>query len=739
MFIITHQVRALAALAFLALALLAGLSLQRTAAAPTPYFVDERSRRAVVALVSAIRPRSTVTPGAPPLEARCARAGDAESLLLAIERGLRDMSAAANGGNRPLQDLYGVDRAALRESLTRDRVSTESLCAALRTLARGGGALLAQLDWNELPSNSRLPHSQQPVARVPSFWARQKDAWQPVPGCVQVRKGESSGASTAFVLSKASAVLCPPTGAVALDEPEAAPADWPQIQAGLLEIARKEGKSGTARIPARGVSATAPQAPHAASTLEAYVQRIAQSVARCMTGHAPSCASTGIDVSAYADLYERAPVRMMGVLVLDIPTGGIEAVGSAHTRCFAQEHDGPGRDPDCPDLPGIPRRRPAMLANHALHAAGMPGSLVKPVTAHALTSDRPYGEILRGPGADALRRDLQHSLSASFHDRLFCADRGFEDCARPAGFHPAALALGWNAGCASPDGCSLLDLGRGQYVAPAGEYLQVPAGRLGLVRDAAGRWVPAPSTFKAKWARECGRSPRPWEKCRGGGGGASELLAEAWGQGNAEASPASIALMMAKLGAAANGRGAVALPHLYAGTPGRAHAAAQLDVGISQEFASLIVSGLALTHRGGTASPACAAAWRSPACSRMTWIAGKTATPQFSHDRLTLAQRLEACRRAETAWREAADAGRRAATRVLAERANCAMSPYKWYAGLVRTGADGWDKVVVVMVERNWNQRTGYVDSAGDRGVNIAARAAFELIGRAWGGMGKQP
>ena len=37
-------------------------------------------------------------------------------------------------------------------------------------------------------------------------------------------------------------------------------------------------------------------------------------------------------------------------------------------------------------------------------------------------------------------------------------------------------------------------------------------------------------------------------------------------------------------------------------------------------------------------------------------------------------------------------------------------------------------KVVVVLAERNWNQRTGLIDSPNDRGPNVAAEAGLSLV-----------
>jgi hypothetical protein len=144
-------------------------------------------------------------------------------------------------------------------------------------------------------------------------------------------------------------------------------------------------------------------------------------------------------------------------------------------------------------------------------------------------------------------------------------------------------------------------------------------------------------------------------------------------------------------------------------------------VPIDPAHARLILQGMSLTHQsGGSAYLACLRAhnMQAKACTHQR-VAGKTGTPQFRQHALTLAQRKALCSQVKAGSPEAAQ---------------CHMRPYKWYAAAVKSSAAPdapWDKVVVVLSERNYNQRTGYVDSPQDKGTpNVSAELGLRFIRR---------
>src|SRR5262249_53441970 len=131
-------------------------------------------------------------------------------------------------------------------------------------------------------------------------------------------------------------------------------------------------------------------------------------------------------------MYEKAAVRMAAVTLIDVESGRIEALGSAHTGCYRQEYDGPGRDAACPDLPSTPHYEPDPMLNHALYTDALPGSIVKPIMATGFLHDPQYrGRIVNERlSGDFLRiqDELKASDSAAFLNRMFCADKHWTHC-----------------------------------------------------------------------------------------------------------------------------------------------------------------------------------------------------------------------------------------------------------------------------------------------------------------------
>lgn len=114
----------------------------------------------------------------------------------------------------------------------------------------------------------------------------------------------------------------------------------------------------------------------------------------------------------------------------------------------------------------------------------------------------------------------------------------------------------------------------------------------------------------------------------------------------------------------------------------------------------------------------------------MTWVAGKTGTPVFAHDRMTLTERAGHCDAIQDELQAVRIQGQKLQPSLVADNARCHMQPYKWYVALVKdSAAPGapYTRAIAVLAERNW-RLDGRVDSAGDRGVNVAAEMAFCYI-----------
>ena len=195
--------------------------------------------------------------------------------------------------------------------------------------------------------------------------------------------------------------------------------------------------------------------------------------------------------------------------------------------------------------------------------------------------------------------------------------------------------------------------------------------------------------------------------------------------------------MMATLASAANGAASAPRPHLVQaarrrrqrgrrvrrgrGALDRADLAASL---LSQEAAAVILSGLSYSHRAGTARTACEQVFDARRCRDIDWVAGKTGTPSFPSDGLSLDALVKLCREGAPPSEEA-------------KRGVCSsLKPYKWYVATFRAdrSKDGpWTKAIAVLAERNWLRASGRVHGAGDHGPNPAAEIALQIVGRRTG------
>ena len=195
-------------------------------------------------------------------------------------------------------------------------------------------------------------------------------------------------------------------------------------------------------------------------TIDPALQRTVQMLARCYTGEADACHAAGLrEDKKFAEftrsMYERAAVRMAGIAVIDIASGTIEALGSAHSDCYRQEYDGPGRNArECPELPARPHYEPDRLLNHALFTDALPGSTIKPIMGLGFMRDGAYRKRILAERMSReftrLQSELKSSDSVAFLNRMFCGDKGWKNCERPRHVQEAASLAGWNWGCTEP-------------------------------------------------------------------------------------------------------------------------------------------------------------------------------------------------------------------------------------------------------------------------------------------------
>jgi hypothetical protein len=501
-------------------------------------------------------------------------------------------------------------------------------------------------------------------------------------------------------------------------------------------------------------------------TIDPASQALAQQVAACYTGRADICRALGVrraedgDHAPGAAMLEGALVRMAAVAIVDVATGRIEALAGARSHCARLDAAGRPRDARCdPRLPRGAKPAPDALLNPAVYHDAMPASTIKLILASEFLGDPEVGArwlaeeragLEKGgePQRDSLRAQLMRSDSARFLDRLFCIDHRFASCDRPWRAQAVAADFGWNAGCANARlDCGREDLLFGRAVdaetwkdGPAPPAVRVAFGR--LMTDPvptplgpAMRLRPPARFDPAKIARcSVGADGRrgtddDWGRCKGGA--LVDVVAEGWGQGHARATALGVAGMLATLAAAANGDEVAHRPHLVERVHGvrdaeaaglrRWREANAVPMPLRQDVAEAIFGGLMWSHRSGTARTACEQVLDAHRCHDLDWLAGKTGTPSFPGDGMTLDAVQRACSGASMKSDPSVRAGL------------CVLKPYKWYVGAWRATGQGngpWSKVVAVLTERNWVQRTGLVHGVGDHGPNPSAEIALQIAAR---------
>jgi hypothetical protein len=587
---------------------------------------------------------------------------------------------------------------------------------------------------------------------MPSQHAGRMSPWRGVAGCTYLNGGAGNIYIPIDTLKAATPV---PIHCVDGSGKPMVKASVHQVPIGIPSLThatwRFRGSPGTQAV--RAVEEKKGQTPYTRAvvkgadielTIAPEDQTRAQSVVLCMTGNKDECKAVSLDAKPWENYYEGAAVRMAGLFVLDIATG-INALGSAHTPCFEAQNSAGALPANCPQLPTKPVDRPYRLLNHALYTEAMPGSLIKLFLALAFLNgplEPRKNEAARLPDA-TIQTMLKLSDSEGFMDEIFCKRNDFTGCTNLQRVEAAARQLGWNKGCTAGDYwmCAKTDpflsgnALAGHWIHSGNTLLSAKPAELTSKRET------IPLAFDADLAKDC--ATRAWSRCSGAN--FAELTAEMWGQGNSMASPAGIADMFARTAQAANGHRYSIAPRLVSGIELQHNAKlpqAQLvtvvnegtpslhnksELAIPQHHATTILGGLQQTHTtGGTAHSACIKVFKTAkACNEIDWIAGKTATPVFSQDRMTLTERNLHCAMLDAAIVE--HTGNQEAKRKLtAQRSHCFMNPFKWYAAALKTpGQKNWSKVVVAIVERNYDAVSGKVDAAEDRGANLAAVMAL--------------
>lgn len=459
----------------------------------------------------------------------------------------------------------------------------------------------------------------------------------------------------------------------------------------------------------------------------------AQTTVDCYTGMRSACVACPWCVSVANDaMYEGAPVRSMGLLVVNAHTGGITAAASAYTPCYAQLYGRSELGADCPDLPDAPIHTPDMLGSRVFDQQARPGSITKLIIYLGLLR---VG--LRSAEMAQLPTILARSQTLPLIDIIFCESAQFNaTCAaqRVNSIAQVAAQVGWNGMYQDS-----LDLGQSAD-------LNVPRFGARFMHLANGKPMTVwPHELSEQELAAC--SSRQWKSCKGMRLG--QLVSEFFGTGDALASPLGVANLMLALHTSATDRPALQA-HLIAAAQAPTPRAEDANVPIAlsdtphpRQLLNDLVGGIASF---GTAHSACTRAARAmpgghlpctgKARSEATLeVFGKTGTTVFSADvdkshSTPLPQWSAACRE---------DAQKLANMNKETDRLHhvvknrvdkCAMPPNKLYVALVRQPQSGQAFVIVTFAERNWNRNTQLIEGHNESTANIATEAALSLVNR---------
>lgn len=479
-------------------------------------------------------------------------------------------------------------------------------------------------------------------------------------------------------------------------------------------------------------------------TIQSRTQQTAQAVLECYTRK--DCVRPGIYPRG-VKMLESSRARMAGTLVVDAKSGMIEAAASSYTPCYQAQHQGIAK-PDCLTLPEAPKARAWMLTSRALEATAMLGSETK--IPMALGHQRSHSPLTLND--DKFDLALSHSETEKFIDDALCADQHFAPSCittRLRNSIEAAQTLGWYTHCPlGQAGCANINLLKNlpdhSYSVPAASWMTNPyASNQTLLA----RFPPGAKKFTTEATKACyaDNNLKRWRHCQGEGLVAT--VAELFGQGNATGSPVGVATGLLRLVNLAQGDASTAdlTPSLVRSSATTAKESAPVNAN-DRLAAQRILSALSkTTHPGGTAHVACLRALSAgtakpgddlPAIPSLAdvrgsliecgqggasqWvIAAKTGTPLFPHDDKTYQERLQHCRKVANMVNSPAKQY---------EWTRCQVAPTKWFAAVLgkKQGAHvDWQKVIIVLAERNWNARTGMVDTPLDRGGNVAAEIAI--------------
>ena len=472
---------------------------------------------------------------------------------------------------------------------------------------------------------------------------------------------------------------------------------------------------------------------HTELTIQPQTQKITQQIAMCYTGHQKICDDLGLSNAVKnQEFYEDAVVRKVGIVVLDIKTGELEALASAHSRCFEQNSQGSDGGKDCPIPSYTIQVAPDKLRNHAYFDEAPPASTMKPLMAVTFLQDAANQDV------EALGVELALSDSNRFLRRMLCLNGSgnWKNCTLPQQMQKTAIAMGWDSNCYNSNeaidpknktyDCGKLDTLWGkQSPVDLGDYNRDKlADKANLYGWFMVKKQGNPKTLRTDFnftvdpnrptADESWYTKQTYS--------VKDLTNQGLGQGESLSTPVGVAGMIANLALAAQQQTQQVLPHVVrrifdveGKTPPLLEAtkADNIPITLPSDKAHIVITKMQGSHQIGTARKACISAFDANTCKSLTTIAGKTGTPTISDEKNTqtvLKRRQEQQNDGKPC------------------QSNCTYPPYKWYVAAYQSQGKSdqpYDKVMAVLVERNWNKKGSLTP---DKENNHAAEIAFRVF-----------
>ena len=721
---------------------------------PSTYF-DQAAWKQVNQLLAHVKPADLEQPDNGAISVCAPNDRDHVALVSKVQR-LNDLLIEAQR-QQFLQKRYVLNASTLLQSTDFATVRCRDILPALLWLTQSSndnGNTLQTLTWKErLPvsTQSRLPSQIWVTAAQPSWTMR--SPWAGLPGCIfwtQVnsnQKVSNKGVNQRDLFcqshTQAQADLPILPGQAQLLS-KLAP--WRIPQHPLYE--RLVGDRN--RMQIRGNEQA--MGLNVQLTLDPQWQKIAQQISECYTGrnNSKECEKQALD----QNYYEKARVRLAGISVVDIDSGRVVVAASASSPCHAFDQTRTGSQPEgCPSVDDGTVHRPSIpqeIFNHALFTQAPPGSLVKPLMMAGILSQAGTGGAIDGIDSALMRSDSQRFLDAFLCRQRLGSGTFQAACQRPEKTLDAIHRLGWNTGCNSQDvhslsQCGKLDLLHGIPLAAKPETLEDKYIVAGLyqpiqwptlmgqmlvsphpLQDGGstmadmplGNEMPSPETVA-----QCSRSGKGYSRCKGQRLG---IISEAYGQGNARATPVGVAGMLSALANSAQEK-PQRYPHLLEGlwlSDGNLDASSERPLrqgvplgpaGIPAGTGQRIISAMEKTHtKDGTAYKPCSKVMGATACNTSLGIAGKTGTPgdvderslsQLHKDQIALKQCLE---NKNTKCFELHPLPR---------------PRYRWYAAVFKSNASGsYDKAIAVLVHSNWRSTDGRFADDSSAAAEMAMR-----------------